>query len=67
VERPIVDDYARPKTTLFDDLFKFPVGSHIGGVRHETNHTTRLKSGAIQRYLDATSMARRDFRPTSCG
>jgi hypothetical protein len=33
-------------------------------VRFEANHTRRLKSGAAPRYINGTSAARRDFRPT---
>jgi hypothetical protein len=44
VERPIVDDSASPPGSMIDS---FPSGSCMSDVRRETNHTTRLKSGAI--------------------
>jgi hypothetical protein len=44
VERPIVDDYTSAPGSMIDS---FPGESCINKVRHETSHTTRLKSGAI--------------------
>ena len=63
VGRPIVEDYARSKAILCDDRFKFPGRSSIGDVRHKPDHATRIKSGAIWRYIGGPSAARRDFRP----